>query len=72
MATTADKTKFLTIDEAISAVPFPVSERTIRQWMSAGYPVNGERVRLPSTRIGGRRLTTREWLDQFLSRITQS
>lgn len=72
MATTADKSKFLTIDETIAACPFTVSERTIRQWMSVGYPINGERIRLHSFRIGGRRLTTREHLDRFLIRITQS
>lgn len=50
----------------------PVHISTIHRWVSPGIVTKGgERVRLQAVRLGGRRVTSREALQKFLSRLNE-
>ena len=59
-------TDYLTCTEAAKLFPGRPSANCIWRWCRRGVAArNGERVRLRHVRLGGRLLTTRQWLDMF-------
>lgn len=48
----------------------PQTRSTINRWATAGLiGRNGDRIKLRSRMIGGRRFTTLAWVDEFLDAI---
>src|SRR5947209_2976801 len=49
----------------------PTHTSTLIRWITAGTAApSGEVVRLRAVRLGGRWLTTREWLEEYARRLT--
>lgn len=51
-------------------IPGGASRQTVWRWILAGIlDPNGQRVRLKSTKVGGRRVVSRRDLDEFVARL---
>ena len=57
--------KYLSPTEASKIIPGRPHKNTVRRWMSKGY----DGVILPSFRIAGRRFTTQESVEEFVSTL---
>lgn len=65
-ASTASIANYLNLTEAARAIPGRLHSSTLWRWCRKGVRArSGERVRLQHVRLGGRVLTTRDWLDDF-------
>ena len=57
---------YLTLSQAAGLVPGRPHFATLWRWCRKGVVArNSERVKLRHVRMGGRLLTTRQWLDEF-------
>ena len=67
---------YVTLAQAAKSLPpgrngRPVHVATLLRWVVAGTSSpSGEIVRLQAVRMGGRWLTTREWLEDYARRLT--
>lgn len=45
---------------------------TVTRWALKGVKVgiNGERIKLATRKVGGRRFTCQEWIDEFIERVS--
>ncbi len=48
---------------------FNVQQRQVREWMRVGIRKNGERVRLASVKVAGRRYVEESAVQEFLARL---
>lgn len=61
------------ISPAVVAAENNVAEATATRWISRGVRVpGGRRVRLEARRHGGRWLTTRRWVREFLAELQRA
>ncbi len=60
--------QYLSITEAAQRLPGRPHRNSIRRWMTAGC----YGVKLRSTRFGGKRLTTEEWINDFVAAVQSS
>lgn len=62
-----DPVVHLSSKEAAVLVASGVKPKTVMSWMTRGVLINKKRVRLQSTKLGGRRVTTPEWVKAMLA-----
>lgn len=61
-----DCQKYITLSQAAALLPGRPHLSTLHRWRLGG--IRG--VRLQTALVGGRRFTTRQWLDEFIAKTT--
>jgi hypothetical protein len=66
--------EYITLADAAREFPNRPHTATVIRWAMVGVTVSGgrERVKLGTTKIGGRRYTSRADIDEFLARLNAS
>jgi hypothetical protein len=64
-----DDDPYIPLDDASRHIPGRPHRATIWRWASRGVIRHGQPVRLMTIISGGRRMTTRAWIDSFLSAL---
>lgn len=67
-----DKDAHISFAEAAAEVPGQPHEMTVRRWWSDGLQGGHGQIHLRAVKIGGRRFTTRRWLDEFFHQLRQA
>lgn len=60
--------QYLSISEASQRLPHRPHKNSVRRWMTEGC----YGIVLRSTRFGGKRLTTEEWINDFVAAVQSS
>lgn len=64
--------EYISLKEAANEFSPPKCYRTVLRYVSEGLLRNGKRVKLKSRWNGGERVTSIEWVEEFLDRLDQS
>lgn len=64
-----DDDPYIALDDAPRHIPGRPHRSTPWRWASRGVMRHGQAVRLMTIIVGGRRMTTRAWIDDFLAAL---
>ncbi len=62
---------YIAAQEAANHYPVPCHRATAWRHMLTGIVRNGERIRLKTLVVGGRRFTTRQWIADFVATLNR-
>ncbi len=67
-----EKRKWFPLALAPPRVPGNPHGATVTRWALKGVKVgpHGERIKLATRKVGGRRFTCQEWIDEFIERVS--
>src|SRR5258705_619378 len=60
------KQEYLTVGESCASLPHRPHHNSARRWMHEGC----HGIKLRSIKFGGKRLTTKAWIDEFVEAVT--